>query len=596
MIPAPSPPAPMPATAPPPTNRVRGPGSADRPDRSRVRPPEDSAATPAGPPRPPGPPRGDDAGRPVVRVSADEHRTNAAAVKALARVTNLYQRGDVLVRVVAGDDADAGRAAGIDRPADAPRIAEVRRGLLRELLAGAGRFVKRAETEDGPADRHVHPPGWCVNAVHERGDWPGVRRLDGIAAGPVLRADGSVRTSPGYDRRTRLFVPPAAVAGVPELRRTPTRDDAAEAVRVLLDVAADFPFAGSADRGVWLSLVVSLACRSAVPGPVPLHLLDANTPGSGKTLLATLAGLVALGRPPAATPHTPDDAETRKKLTAFALAGDPLVLIDNVGDPLGGPALDAALTAEVWTDRQLGTNRTVTLPMRAVLAATGNNVVLTGDIARRVLPCRLESEHERPEDRGGFARPDLAGWVRENRGRLVAVALTVPRAYILAGRPEPDGGRGRLGGFGGWAAAVRDALVWAGAPDPLATRAGFAEAADRTRPALAALLDGMAAADPAGRGLTAADILAAAARPDAAGLRGAVGTLCDCPDGPPTPHRLGNALRAVKGRVVAGRRLEGPPNRKGVRWFARPVGTAAGGGTGGTPGTADAPAEVPAPP
>ena len=130
------------------------------------------------------------------------------------------------------------------------------------------------------------------------------------------------------------------------------------------------------------------------------------------------------------------DAEMRKQITSIAMAGLGQILFDNV-EQIGSPSFDAALTATSWQDRQLGGNQmTPDLPLRVTWFATGNNIILRGDSPRRVLHIRLESMEESPEDRKGFAHPNLLEWVRKNRGRLVVAALTILRGYVAAGQPD----------------------------------------------------------------------------------------------------------------------------------------------------------------
>jgi hypothetical protein len=125
----------------------------------------------------------------------------------------------------------------------------------------------------------------------------------------------------------------------------------------------------------------------------------------------------------------------------------PAVLLDNIASTLGSSSLDAALTGTTWTDRVLGKSETTgTLPLTTVWIATGNNVVLGADTARRALYCRLETLEEHPEDREDFRQRDLLSWVRSHRKRLAVAAVTILRAYFAAGRPdhklrtwEPDG-------------------------------------------------------------------------------------------------------------------------------------------------------------
>jgi hypothetical protein len=51
-----------------------------------------------------------------------------------------------------------------------------------------------------------------------------------------------------------------------------------------------------------------------------------------------------------------------------------------------------------------------------------------------------------------------------DRGKYVAAALTICRAYIVAGRP---GRAPRLASFDGWSDTVRSALIWLGKADPV---------------------------------------------------------------------------------------------------------------------------------
>ena len=59
---------------------------------------------------------------------------------------------------------------------------------------------------------------------------------------------------------------------------------------------------------------------------------------------------------------------------------------------------------------------------------------VVGDLVRRVVRCQMDANSERPETRKFKGNPvDL---VLVDRGRYIAGALTVVRAYIAAGRPR----------------------------------------------------------------------------------------------------------------------------------------------------------------
>src|SRR5262249_49225222 len=145
-----------------------------------------------------------------------------------------------------------------------------------------------------------------------------------------------------------------------------------------------------------------------------------------------------------------DNEEMRKAITSLALAGDRMVVLDNVAGGLGCAALDAALTTTTWKDRVLGASRIVELPLYVTWAAPGKNGVLLSAAARRGYHVGLESPEEPPEDRTGFAHADLRAYVREHRAELLGAALTVLRGYFAAGCPDQK--LTPWGSFEGWSA------------------------------------------------------------------------------------------------------------------------------------------------
>ena len=204
--------------------------------------------------------------------------------------------------------------------------------------------------------------------------------------------------------------------------------------------------------------------RFAFHRPAPLFLADANVRGASKGLLLDTCSWIATGREFARAVYTLDDTEMGKTITAIAHAGERMILFDNLGGFLGNPSLDAALTSTEWQGRILGRSEQPRVPLLTTWYGTGNNVILLADTTRRVCPIRLESPHAKPEECSEFRYPDLLGWVRQHRCRLLVAALTVLSAYCRAGKPDQ-----RLkswGSYGGWSALVRGAIVWRGNPTP----------------------------------------------------------------------------------------------------------------------------------
>jgi hypothetical protein len=489
----------------------------------------------------------DDDGRVVVEVSTAEHETNDAAISVLATDTEVYQRGGVLVRVV----QDHNPNDGIIRAEIQPRIAQFPEAVLRERLTRKIRYV--AEDKDGPAD--THPPRWHIKAVEQRQHWPDVRYLAGVVTHPVLRADGSVLSAPGYDAKTSLIYVPDGE--FPPIAERLTQDDAQKAAHLLSDIVVDFPFETRAHRAAWLAYLLTPLGRHAFYGPSPLLLLDANVRGSGKTFLCELVSQICHGCDIARMANPRDDDECRKRITAIAIAGDPLVLIDNVVGSLGCASLDAALTSTKWKDRILGRSEIVELPLAVTWAATGNNVVLTADTTRRVLHIRLESDRENPEERDDFKYLDLRDHVRQHRGELLTAGLVILSAYCQAGRPSQ--GLKNWGSYEGWSNLVREAVVWCGLPDPGETRQELAEIADCEAGALRDVLETFDQIDTIGDGLLAAEIHARlkAAPDDYTDFRNALIELCPPSRGDlPSARQIGRKFGSLRRRVISGKSLD----------------------------------------
>lgn len=254
-----------------------------------------------------------------------------------------------------------------------------------------------------------------------------------------------------------------------KMKQDPTQGDANAALLELNEVFADFPYAKESHASVPIAALLTLLGRPAIEGACPAFLFDASTRGSGKTLQSDAISLIATGRTSAKMAYPMHDEELEKVLGAYALRGASLINFDNVNRLFGGGPLDRCLTAEDTVElRILGKSEIPTLRWRAVIVATGNNLALAGDTARRVLVARLESPLENPESREDFRHPDLLDWVRQEQVRLVYAGLSVLRAYFVAGRP--DVGIKPWGSFGPWSKLVAAAIVHAGGANPMDAR------------------------------------------------------------------------------------------------------------------------------
>jgi len=505
--------------------------------------------------------------------------------KAKRERLKLYHRSGSLVHVViAGKDVKI--SGGTTLPAGTARIRQLPVGQLPLRISDAMKLFYEKEADEGVEIIDAPPPKWLIDGVFTRGDFSeDFRRLEAIITAPTLRADGTILQRAGYDESTALlYIPNDKFPPVPE---NPTIEDAKRAAAELLEVVKDFEFIADADRSAWLAMVLSQIGRQAIAGCVPLFGITATTRGSGKSLLADAASLIAFGCPAARKPYSPNDDEQRKSITAIALEALPAVLLDNVDRRFGGSQMDAALTALSWNDRVLGESRTTgDLPMRTVWSATGNNLGFVGDFARRVLLIRLAPTMENPEERTDFAHVDLLGWVRQNRPRLAVAALTLLRAYFKAGRPVQSDGT--WGSFESWSAVVRGAIVWAGLADPLPTRE-TAKADDASGAVVRGLIAGLQEMDEHGDGMLAREIVSKLNDPAYGNrypaMREAVAEVATH-RGAIDHQRLGYVLRKYRGRIADGFQLVGVPGRGGVlKWSAvRHASSVPGGGGDGGDG------------
>jgi hypothetical protein len=125
-------------------------------------------------------------------------------------------------------------------------------------------------------------------------------------------------------------------------------------------------------------------------------------------------------------PRDPD--EWRKQITTVLMDGRRLSVFDNVNIALDSGELCKAITEGSHSDRLMATHKSVILPISCAWLATGNNLKLGGDMPRRCYWTRMDAETSKPFLREGFTHPDLKGWVRNQRGVIIAATLTLCRA------------------------------------------------------------------------------------------------------------------------------------------------------------------------
>lgn len=385
--------------------------------------------------------------RPEVRIGgdADTIRTITRTIEQGATLPDLYVAGGELVHLsrVSGEAAQVGEVAPLP-VASAPVNAS---GLARLLAHHAEVYrVKRDKdgvvklNPDGTEQREeVSPHPRALAAILSQRYWPGVRPLYGIVGSPVLRPDGTLLQTAGYDPGTGLyFAPKVTVEPIPE---NPAAAQVAAARSFVLDkLLKNFPFVGDADRANQVGLLVSEILRPYLRCLTPFGLISATTQSSGKTLLAEIPGYL-FGQKNLVW-RKGDDAELEKSITAALRSPAPVMLWDNLseGSVIGAAVLAQLLTTPVWSGRVLGSSTTWETPNNRLWLATGNNIRLGGDMATRTVLVRLDPNDPHPDqrDQSRFGIPNLDTWLKNaaNRATVLRHLLILAVDWMAAGAPR----------------------------------------------------------------------------------------------------------------------------------------------------------------
>ena len=288
-------------------------------------------------------------------------------------------------------------------------------------------------------------------------------RVAGVITTPTLRPDGSLLDASGYDPRSELYLLPGFA--LPPIRERPTKDQALEALARLTDLFREFSFSDREgkkrlNQSVALSGLLTASVRGSLP-TAPVHLIRADTPGTGKSYLVDVIAIITTGWYCPVITASRSMEETEKRIGAVLLEGLPLISLDNCTHDLSGELLCQLSERPVIRIRVLGQSAMPSCECHTMVFATGNNIGFRGDMVRRGLVCDLEALSERPELRR--FQNDALETATVDRAGYLAATLTIIRAYLAAGAPEVCG---PLGSYSAWSKMVRSPLVWLGMPDP----------------------------------------------------------------------------------------------------------------------------------
>lgn len=392
-------------------------------------------------------PAGAGAGRPMLVVNEDRHEVinqMTTVLRSRWDGTELFNYGGILARR---------KGASMEPVTD---------GVFADLISEAAQLVTVNAKGDAT---FAWPDENSRKATLSRADT--FAPLERISRVPFVRADGSISQTSGYDPAAATFLVLDEVAERVQVPEHPTGEDVAAAVKLLCDEwLGDFMaiMPEACDRANALALVLTPLIRGLVP-LAPLAVIDGLQMGVGKNLLADVISIFATGRAANPLPYSREDEENRKVITSTFRAGHELFVFDEA-HVIEGPNLARAITGLTYSDRILGVSNMIEFPNRITWLALGNNVIVNGDLARRVYRIRLAPQAANPQDRDSdsFRHPDIKAWTAEHRPELLAAGLTLVRAWMAGEREESRAGR-RFGSFEAWGGMVGGILEGAGIPD-----------------------------------------------------------------------------------------------------------------------------------
>jgi hypothetical protein len=209
---------------------------------------------------------------------------------------------------------------------------------------------------------------------------------------------------------------------------------------------------------------MTAVCRPSLP-LAPALLIRApqlSGSGTGKGLLVHAIAQIAFGQEPPAFTSSGSRRELDKRIESALIESGPIILLDNCNaEQLSSNVLAQVITESSVTTRLLGQSRMVPLNTKAFIAATGNAVRISEDLARRFIVVNLDAKCENPEQRS--FHEDFCASIKERRADLLAAILMIWRwgrqTSLKPGMP--------LGSFEQWAAWCRDPLLALGCVDPV---------------------------------------------------------------------------------------------------------------------------------
>lgn len=224
--------------------------------------------------------------------------------------------------------------------------------------------------------------------------------------------------------------------------------------------------------------------------------VNANYAGAGKGTLAKACAQAAEGGDGQFLTYTPNKEEQEKKFLSAMMAAPRMIVFDNVESIVGGGVIEPLISEDNFSGRKLGETKILDFNLEnLMICVTGNNLQMTDDMTRRVLPIRLQANgighHDGKTIEELRNSPDEK--VKADRWKYHWSALTLVRSWFANGKVDHVNGK-HWASFSEWSFTIRNTLIEAGFIDPEVGRADWCRKQNSGASKLATAIRGVQAA------------------------------------------------------------------------------------------------------
>lgn len=280
---------------------------------------------------------------------------------------------------------------------------------------------------------------------------------------PYFNRKGHLQGEEGYSVDDKTLYFNVENLDIKKVNSNPSKEEMEQAKEILRLPFSEFPFKDESSSTNFMAYIITPFIRSMIHDALmPMPVFSAAEVGTGKTLSAT-CGAAVYSKNFIITTPSHDNSEWKRSIISQLSTSPDFIIYDNV-NTLDSEAMAATVSSRSITDRQIGTSKTMTIPNNSIFVITGNNPVLSKEIARRSYFINLDAKMENPAHGRNFKIENLRTWIENNRPELIWAILTIVQSWVSMGKPR-DNSVKLVGGFEEWTVTLAGILANAGYKD-----------------------------------------------------------------------------------------------------------------------------------